>query len=144
LNIGCPIQTLQSTERDVFTSSSIPSDVASQLNRAERDVKRLFHRGTEFAQFLAVTREVGLIRPVAPAVTDADELFVNLDGTELETPRGTWRVEICGIHSDNARNWVQLCLRSETSYGLTVRVDHLSAAQVRSAVSNWLSSAALP
>lgn len=90
-----------------------------------------------------MTREVGLIRPVAPAVTDADELFVNLDGTELETPRGTWRLEVCGIHSDHDWNWVQLFLRSDTSFGLTVRVDHLSAAQVRSAVSNWLSSAAL-
>jgi len=91
-----------------------------------------------------VIREVGLTRRVATSVTDADELFVNLDGTELESARGTWRVEICGIHSDHSSNWVQLCLHADTSYGLTVRVDHLSAAQVRSAVTNWLSSAALP
>jgi len=91
-----------------------------------------------------VIREVGLTRRVATSVTDADELFVNLDGTELKSARGTWRVEICGIHSDHSSNWVQLCLHADTSYGLTVRVDHLSAAQVRSAVTNWLSSAALP
>jgi hypothetical protein len=88
-----------------------------------------------------VIREVGLTRDVATTVTDADELFVNLDGSVFETPHGKWSVEICGIHSHNARNWVQLCLRSEKSYGLTVSVDQLSAAQVRSAVSRWLSSA---
>jgi hypothetical protein len=88
-----------------------------------------------------VIREVSLIRSVVPAVTDADELFVNLDGSVVETPNGQWSVEVCGIHSHAARNWVQLCLRSDTSYGLTVSVDQLSAAQVRSAVSRWLSSA---
>jgi hypothetical protein len=90
-----------------------------------------------------VIREVGLTGSVAPIVTDADELFVNLDGSTLETARGKWRVEVCGIHSHDGANWVQLCLRSDTTYGLTVTVDHLSAAQVRCAVSNWLSSTAL-
>jgi hypothetical protein len=91
-----------------------------------------------------VIREAGLIRSVATTVTDADELFVNLDGSEVETARGTWRVEVCGIHSEDADNWVQLSLHSDTTYGLTVHVDHLSATQVRSAVSSFLSSAALP
>ena len=86
-------------------------------------------------------REVGLTRSVATTVTDADELFVNLDGSVVETPTGSWSVEVCGIHSYDERNWVQLCLRSDTSYGLTVSVDQLSAAHVRSAVSRWLSSA---
>ena len=85
-------------------------------------------------------REVSLTRATATTVTDADELFVNLDGSVFETPTGRWSLEICGIHSYDARNWVQLCLRSERSYGLTVSVDDLSAAQVRSAVSRWLSS----
>jgi hypothetical protein len=88
-----------------------------------------------------VIREVGLTRSVATTVTDADELFVNLDGSVVDTPAGKWSVEVCGIHSYDERNWVQLCLRSDTSYGLTVSVDQLSAAQVRSAVSRWLSSA---
>jgi hypothetical protein len=87
-----------------------------------------------------VIREVSLTRTTATTVTDADELFVNLDGSVFETPSGRWSVEICGIHSYDARNWVQLCLRSDRSYGLTVSVDDLSAAQVRSAVSRWLSS----
>jgi hypothetical protein len=87
-----------------------------------------------------VIREVSLTRTTATTVTDADELFVNLDGSVFETPSGRWSVEICGIHSYDARNWVQLCLRSDRSYGLTVSVEDLSAAQVRSAVSRWLSS----
>jgi hypothetical protein len=88
-----------------------------------------------------VIREVSLTRAAATTVTDADELFVNLDGSVFETPQGRWSVEVCGIHSDDDGNWVQLCLRSDTSYGLTVSVDQLSAVQVRSAVSRWLSSA---
>jgi hypothetical protein len=87
-----------------------------------------------------VIREVSLTSTTATSVSDADELFVNLDGSMVETPNGRWSVEICGIHSSDARSWVQLCLRSDTSYGLTVTVDQLSAAQVRSAVSRWLSS----
>jgi len=109
-----------------------------------RPVNRALYRGTEFAPLSHVIREVGISRSVATTVTDADELFVNLDGTELETPRGSWRVEVCGIHSDSTDNWIQLCLHSDTSYGLTVHVDHLSATQVRSAISSFLSSAALP
>ena len=85
-------------------------------------------------------REVSLTHATATTVPDADELFVNLDGSVLDTPTGRWCVEICGIHSYDARNWVQLCLRSDRSYGVTVSVDDLSAAQVRSAVSRWLSS----
>jgi hypothetical protein len=88
-----------------------------------------------------VIREIGLTRSVATGVTDADELFVNLDGSIVETPNGKWSIEVCGIHSQADRNWVQLCLRSDTSLGLTVSVEHLSAVQVRSAVSRWLSSA---
>jgi hypothetical protein len=87
-----------------------------------------------------VIREVGFTSTTASTVTDADELFVNLDGSVFDTPNGRWSVEICGIHSCDARNWVQLCLRSDASYGLTVSVDQLSAAHVRSAVSRWLSS----
>lgn len=97
-------------------------------------------RGTRFARRCRVIREVSLTPSIAPTVTDADELFVNLDGSVFETPNGRWSVEVCGIHSYDARNWVQLCLRSDTSYGLTVRVEQLSASQVRSAVSRWLSS----
>jgi len=88
-----------------------------------------------------VIREVGLTRSVATTVTDADELFVNLDGSIVDTPNGKWSVEVCGIHSQHDRNWIQLCLHADTSFGLTVSVDHLSAAHVRSAVSRWLSSA---
>jgi len=87
-----------------------------------------------------VIREVSLTRTAATTVTDADELFVNLDGAVFDTPTGRWSVEVCGIHSYDDHNWVQLCLRSDMSYGLTVSVDQLSAAQVRSAVSRWLSS----
>lgn len=90
-----------------------------------------------------VIREADLTRAVAPAVTDADELFVNLDGSTVETSNGKWRVEVCGIHTGNPRSWVQLFLHADQSYGLTVGVDRLCVSQVRSAVSNWLTSAAL-
>ena len=97
-------------------------------------------RGTKFANLTNVIREVGLTRSNATSVTDADELFVNLDGSVVDSPNGKWSLEVCGIHSHDDRNWVQLRLRSDTSFGLTVSVNHLSAAQVRSAVSRWLSS----
>jgi len=100
------------------------------------------HRGTRFAATASVIREVGVSRAAAATVTNADELFVNLDGSVIETTNGKWCIEVCGIHSHDEGNWVQLCLRSDESYGLTVSVDRLSATQIRSVVSDWLSSAA--
>ena len=71
-------------------------------------------------------------------VTPADELFLNLDGTLVNSSLQSWRIEVCGIHSDESRNWVQLNLCGRDSYGVTLCADHLDPAPIRRMLADWL------
>jgi hypothetical protein len=76
-------------------------------------------------------------------VTRADELFVNLDRSNVDTQDGSWRIEVCGIHTHGSRSWIQLNLWAEACYGLTLRIDNLDAPRVREMLGEWLSSASM-
>jgi hypothetical protein len=77
-------------------------------------------------------------------VTPSDELFFNLDSADLEIGDETWRVEVCGVHSDGPDHWVQANLHGFVSYSVTVRADSLDAGEVRGTLSAWLPYATAP
>jgi hypothetical protein len=74
-------------------------------------------------------------------VTPGDELFFNLDSSDLEVGDDTWRVEVCGVHSNGPDHWVQANLHGFVSYSVTVRTEALDAGAVRGTLSAWLPSA---
>jgi hypothetical protein len=76
----------------------------------------------------------------AASVTAADELFVNLDGSILKLGQSSWRVEICGIHASERRNWIQVHLVGTDEYGVTLATDDLSARHVREQLFDWLTT----
>jgi hypothetical protein len=77
------------------------------------------------------------------SVTAGDELFFNLDSTDLEVGDDTWRVEVCGVHSDGPDHWIQANLHGFVSYSVTLRTDALDAGEVRGTLSAWLPFAPL-
>jgi hypothetical protein len=80
----------------------------------------------------------------ANSLTAGDELFFNLDSSDLRVDGESWRVEVCGIHSDGADHWVQANLHGFVNYSVTLRADELDAAEVRSTLISWLPGAPLP
>ena len=82
-------------------------------------------------------------RPAPPLpgdITAADQLFACLDHSVIKTASHDWCLEVCGIHTHDTGNWVQVHLQSDCCHGVTVNVDQLSAQQVRSALTNWLAT----
>jgi len=77
------------------------------------------------------------------SVTAGDELFFNLDSTDLEVGDDTWRVEVCGVHSDGPAHWIQANLHGFVSYSVTLRTEALDAGEVRGTLSAWLPFAPL-
>jgi hypothetical protein len=77
------------------------------------------------------------------SVTPGDELFFNLDSSELEVGDDTWRVEVCGVHSNGPDHWVQANLHGFVNYSVTVRAEALDASEVRGTLSAWLPYAPL-
>ncbi len=77
------------------------------------------------------------------SVTAGDELFFNLDSSDLEVGDDTWRVEVCGVHSDGPDHWIQANLHGFVSYSVTLRTDALDAGEVRGTLSAWLPFAPL-
>jgi hypothetical protein len=82
--------------------------------------------------------------PQAGEITPADELFLNLDGTIVNVSLQSWRIEVCGIHSSHAQNWVQLHVWGNTSYGLTLCLEALDAAPIRRMLVHWLPNLSFP
>jgi hypothetical protein len=76
-------------------------------------------------------------------VTSADQLFVSLDGSIVDAGFRAWLIEICGIHSEGSRHWIQLNLHADESDSVTLCVDRLDAAKVRSLLVDWLSGKTL-
>jgi hypothetical protein len=80
----------------------------------------------------------GSSAPPGGAITPADELFLNLDGTIVNDSLQSWRIEVCGIHSHDSRNWVQLKLCGIDSFGVTLFADCLEACPIRRILAAWL------
>jgi hypothetical protein len=71
-------------------------------------------------------------------VNPSDELFFALEGRTVESQGDTWRIEICGVHSDGTHHWVQLNLNGPVQCGLTLRTERLESAHIVSMVRSWL------
>ncbi len=65
-------------------------------------------------------------------------MFFNLDSSDLEVGHDTWRVEVCGVHSDGPDHWIQANLHGCVSYSVTLRTEALDAGEVRGTLSAWL------
>lgn len=72
------------------------------------------------------------------SVSSADELFFNLDGQILVVDDNRWKVEVCGIHSTDTQNWVQLNLSGPLHARLTVRTAALDRSSVMQPVISWI------
>jgi len=101
--------------------------------------------GLRIALFVAVSRHSiasGSLQTPADArrnlVNPSDELFFVLEGRTVESRGATWRIELCGVHSDGDHHWIQLNLRGPVQCGLTFRSDRLDACQVVDVVRDWL------
>lgn len=79
---------------------------------------------------------------IEAAVTPADELFVNLDGSVLKVRESSWRVDVCGIHCSERSHWIQVHLVGKDEFGVTLATDDLSASGVRDQLIEWLATAA--
>jgi len=88
------------------------------------------HSGSSAVQTLDARRNL---------VNPSDELFFALEGCTVESRDDRWRIEVCGVHSDDAHYWVQLNLNGPVQCGLTLRTERLEAARVIEMVCGWLS-----
>ena len=79
-----------------------------------------------------------------PAITKADELFVNIDGSVLRVGESSWRVDICGIFSSGLRNWIQVHVVGHDEYGVTLATNDLSPCGVRDRLVQWLTARVAP
>ena len=73
-------------------------------------------------------------------ITAADELFVNLDRAILTTDRGSWSIEVCGVHQLNSHYWLQLSLIGPDPHSVTLRTESLDLASIRRQLTDWLDS----
>jgi hypothetical protein len=79
-----------------------------------------------------------------PAITKADELFVNIDGSVLRVGESWWRVDVCGIFSSGIRNWIQVHVVGYDEYGVTLATNDLSPCGVRDRLVQWLTARIAP
>lgn len=71
-----------------------------------------------------------------------DELFDQLDGRHANVLGSRWQIEVCGIHQDGGRRWVQLSVTGLPESALTVALAPRDGVQhVLLAVSTWIADA---
>jgi hypothetical protein len=75
---------------------------------------------------------------VGRGITPADELFVSLDGTTLHVGNDCWRIEIYGIHTFGAQNWLQLTLTATRRWMVTIHTRQLRASDIHARLVEWL------
>jgi hypothetical protein len=70
-----------------------------------------------------------------------DELFAQLDGHHANVLGSQWQIEVCGIHQDGARRWVQLSVKDLPVGALTVPLAPRDGVQhVLMTVSTWIAT----
>jgi hypothetical protein len=69
-----------------------------------------------------------------------EDLFVALDGRTVSVGRDRWRVEVFSVVDDeDGSRWVQLAIKGEPDYALTLRLFRSTAAErAIGAIIRWL------
>jgi hypothetical protein len=69
-----------------------------------------------------------------------EDLFVALDGRIVSVGRDRWRVEVFSVvDDDDGSRWVQLAIKGEPDYALTLRLFRSTAAEPAiGAIIRWL------